>query len=424
MRLRNVATRVVIPTTPVTLLLILTTVFGAWSPAWAAGFAVTAQGGAGIARSSAVTAQADDPSALYYNPAGIIQLDQAAGLIGAAVLRPHADYEPSGAGAAATERERYYVLPHLYLTAPIGPRLVAGLGLFSPFGLSTKWLADWDGRFQVIDATIRTATINPALAWRPSARVAVAGGLQYSVVELSLRRAIDLSSVALPEGVASLSGEGRAVGFTAGMLVAPSPSWQVGLSFRSRMNAEVRDGWADFTVPAPAAAMFADATLRTAVTLPPSLRTGVLVRVTPHWTVEGDATWTGWSTVDRLEIRFTNGLADDITTFRWRDAMTYSLGAEYEVSPTVRLRGGLLYDRSPIPDQYLNPLIPDADRRGASLGIGIGSGRWTLDAGYQFLWFERIKNNAVGAASGAANGRYRSQAHVAGVSAGWRWPTR
>jgi long-chain fatty acid transport protein len=93
----------------------------------------------------------------------------------------------------------------------------------------------------------------------------------------------------------------------------------------------------------------------------------------------------------------------------------------------MRLRGGYLYDLSPIPDQQATPLIPDADRQGVSVGIGVTAAGWTLDAGYQFLLFERMKENSVGSDSNSAvplidaraNGRYRSTAHVLGVSVGY-----
>lgn len=396
----------------------------------AAGFAITAQGAGGMARSSAFTAQADDPSAVYYNPAGLSQLKQTSFLLGTTILRPHADYEPASTGTAAEERERYYVLPHVYFAQPLGDRLTAGLGLFVPFGLSTKWTSDWDGRFQVIDASIRTTTVNPVLAWRPTDWLTVAGGVHYSEVKLTERRAINLATIVpgAPEGTVSLEGDAQTLGYNGALLVAPSRRWQFGASYRSRANAEVKDGHADFSVPALFAGTFTDGLIRTEVTLPPSLRTGLLFQPSADWNVEVDATWTGWSTIQQLEIQFANGLPPDVTTFGWHDAMAYSLGIEHRWSPGIRLRGGYLYDFTPIPDDKANPLIPDADRQGVSVSVGAATDRWTLDVAYQFLFFRRVKENDVGdrfsstapPVDARANGLYRSNAHVIGVSVGYR----
>jgi long-chain fatty acid transport protein len=65
-------------------------------PAWPAGFAVTAQGAAASGKSTAFTAQADDPSAMYYNPAGITQLATAEVMIGTTAIMPSTSYSPSG----------------------------------------------------------------------------------------------------------------------------------------------------------------------------------------------------------------------------------------------------------------------------------------------------------------------------------------
>lgn len=391
----------------------------------AAGFAITAQGAAGMSRSSAFTAQADDPSAVYYNPAGLSQLSWPTVLLGTSILRPHTGYEPASTGLPAEERERYYVLPHFYVTSPLGDRVTAGLGLFAPFGLSTKWPADWDGRFQVIDATIRTATVNPVLAWRPTEWLTIAGGVHYSEVKLSQRRAVNLPGAS--DGMVSLEGDTTAVGYNGALLVTPSHRWQFGASYRSRTNAEIGEGHADFTVPALFAGAFTDGPIRTEVTLPPSLRTGLLFRVSQDWNVEVDATWTGWSTIDQFEVQFANGLDSEVTTFGWHDAMTYSVGIEHQWSPGVHLRGGYLYDFTPIPDDKANPLIPDADRQGVSVGVGLGGTRWVLDMGYQYVFFNRDKENDFGAryssvlppVDARANGTYRSNAHVFGVSLGY-----
>ncbi|HET8759788.1 MAG TPA: outer membrane protein transport protein, partial [Nitrospiria bacterium] len=64
----------------------------------AAGFSVTAQGAAASGKSGAFTAQADDPSALYYNPAGITQLKTTELLVGTSIIVPRQAYHPDLGG--------------------------------------------------------------------------------------------------------------------------------------------------------------------------------------------------------------------------------------------------------------------------------------------------------------------------------------
>jgi long-subunit fatty acid transport protein len=53
----------------------LTQVLHTERPVYAGGFAIDEQGAAAMGRANAFSAQADDPSALFYNPAGIGQLE-------------------------------------------------------------------------------------------------------------------------------------------------------------------------------------------------------------------------------------------------------------------------------------------------------------------------------------------------------------
>jgi long-chain fatty acid transport protein len=148
----------------------------------------------------------------------------------------------------------------------------------------------------------------------------------------------------------------------------------------------------------------------------------------PAWNVEVDAAWTGWSTIDRLNIEFSNGLPPDRTDFLWGDSMTYSIGTEYRGS-SVRARAGYTYDATPIPDGTISPLLPDGNRQWIAVGLGAERERWVVDGAYQLALFERTKDNAIGdrfnstvpAIDARANGRYRTRAHVFGVSVAYRF---
>lgn len=408
-------------------------------PEWvlAAGFAITAQGAAASGKSGAFTAQADDPSALYYNPAGISQLERTQVLAGVSTIVPRIAYHPDATGPRSDQENQTFFIPHLYLTHELTPQFTAGIGAFTPFGLATDWPVDWEGRFQVTYASIRASVVRAAVSWRPTKSVSVAGGPDFALVRVEQRRRINLSQVGEtvgigplagnPEGSVELNGDATAVGFHGALLLRPVNIVRLGLNFRSRLHAKIDDGRVTFDVPVPAfQSAFPDGNARTEVTLPPLLGAGIWVELLRNWTVEFDATWTGWSTIDRLTVEFDQGLPvpSETTDFSWDDTMTYSVGTEYRINAMV-FRGGYTFDFTPIPDETVGPVIADGNRQFFTFGVGVERALWSASVGYQLLLFERAKRNDTGAAYSSvgslptippidarANGLYESYSHT------------
>ncbi|HZS11853.1 MAG TPA: outer membrane protein transport protein, partial [Nitrospirales bacterium] len=126
------------------------------APVEANGFRILSQSASALGQSDAFTAQADDPSAVYYNPAGMTQLKglqvMAGGLIigggttftqAATGLKTRSDL----GGTVATPPPLYgYATWNL---AGVGEKLnlrplervTLGFGVLSPFGLKVQWPA-------------------------------------------------------------------------------------------------------------------------------------------------------------------------------------------------------------------------------------------------------------------------------------------
>lgn len=403
--------------------------------AYAAGFAVTAQGAAATGKGGAFTAQADDPTAIYYNPAGISQLRTSEVLVGTTVIIPDTEYSPLQAGRATEEEPQTFFLPQLYVTAPIGHDLTAGVGLYTPFGIATDWPTDWDGRFQITYVAVQATMLSPTVSWQPRSNLAVAAGLNVAYVKFTERRQINLSQVipGNPEGAVEVEGDTVGYGYNLGATITPSNQWQLGLTYRSKVRADINDAHADFTIPpGPLTPSFPDGEAETRITLPPSVRAGVLFRPTPRWNVEADATWTDWSTIDQLVVKFDQGLpppGSDTTLLLWDDAMAYGVGTQYQWADFA-LRGGYTLDYSPIPDSTASPILPDGTRHWFSAGAGYKASQWSVDLGYHLILFHRVKDNqygsnfsstgappAIPAIDARANGTYRTNVHVVVLSA-------
>ncbi len=69
-------------------------------------------------------------------------------------------------------------------------------------------------------------------------------------------------------------------------------------------------------------------------------------------------------------IDFGSAQADNSLEFGYNDTTFASLGAEYRLSNTVTLRGGVAYDETPTSDAHRDVRVPDVTRKWLSLGIG------------------------------------------------------
>ncbi|HCQ39939.1 MAG TPA: hypothetical protein DIV39_12350, partial [Verrucomicrobiales bacterium] len=99
------------------------------------GFYIPVQDPFAASRGNAFVATADRPSAVFYNPAGLTQLDSAAVHLGVYGVRLGIDGETEIDGGSHQNKAEFIPLPQLYVAMPLNDRLAAGVGLNAPFGL-------------------------------------------------------------------------------------------------------------------------------------------------------------------------------------------------------------------------------------------------------------------------------------------------
>jgi long-chain fatty acid transport protein len=106
--------------------------------ALAGGTEIPNQGAAAAAQAEAFMAQADDPSAIYYNPAGITQLHGTVASAGIYALFPEWTFHADAGDGQVMDLPSY--LPHSYLVSDFGlERWRVGLGVNNVFGMNEDW---------------------------------------------------------------------------------------------------------------------------------------------------------------------------------------------------------------------------------------------------------------------------------------------
>jgi long-chain fatty acid transport protein len=384
--------------------------------AFGAGFSIFEQGAKASGMAGAFAATADDPSALFYNPAGLAQQREMTVLAGATFINFTNEFsgdpnDPLTSGTEGKYARHTFIPPNAYVAIPFAHNLTLGVGAFSAWGLRTDWADPWVGRF------------------------AIGGGVEYRRARVILSQ-----NIALPFpnpftgritdiGNARLSSDyGDDTGFNIGVLFKPTDRVRIGLTYRSPMDIDL-EGKADFTqistgnaqLDALVSATFPhDDTISTTLPFPAIYSAGIAFGVSDKVDVEFDITHMTWSRFQALTVNFTNQPARSFTRPQnWEDSSCYRLGANIEATEKWDVRLGLLYDVNPQPTEAVGPLLPDSDRVGATFGFGFHHGPWIADVAAFILHFK--DRSTEGRSADFFNGTYQTDATLWSVNLGYRF---
>jgi long-chain fatty acid transport protein len=394
---------------------------------FAAGFRLPEQSSSAMGMGSAFVGQADDPSAVWYNPAGITQLDGtwvSGGIIG---IYPELTHENANGTTDVSKRDIHLPI-HLFATHKLNEKIGIGFGINNPFGLSTSWDPNSSStRYVATYSNVVTTEFNPNIAYKFNDNLSAAFGIAYVHLRATLEKT---TFVVLPGPVAlgdhnfRLSGDGDGWGANAALKYDFSETLHAGLSYRSRIKVDL-DGTAELT-GGPAAT---SASGSTSLTLPDLVQLGVSYKASDALTLNADLDYTGWSTYDKIEVTSSNPLFNATDEKQWKNVWCLRIGGQYKLSGRWKLRAGYLYDQNPVPEDRFETRTPDSDRQGLSIGTGYTSGNITVDAAYMYVRFnKRTINNSLAdndanpfTPDDTLNGTYKSQAHMAGITIGYKF---
>lgn len=403
----------------------------AWSAssALASGFGIFTQGAAALGQADAVIAHSDGPSAVFFNPALLNQLPGTQLEVGTTLLFPSRDFKSATTGTTASTKDTLYYPSTFYVSHAFNDKISAGLGVFNPFGLGTEWNGTWEGRYIATKSQITTYNINPVASYRITPDLSFAAGLDVILLDATLEGKVNLSPLGLADAHQKFKGDGTGFGYNLGLAYNAGHGISAGVSYRSEVDVEI-DGNVSFAIPAaPApfdgilAANMPNTSAKTKITLPRQLLAGVAYQPNNRLTLETGFRWEDWRSYKELKVEFAkpvNGQSTVSTTKNWHDTFAVNIGARYRLNDTFALLGGYLYGWNPIPDDTLEPSIPDANTHLFCIGTEMNFTRLKLAVSYAYqLQEERIKNNTVG--GGTANGTYNADIHLLGMSLGYRF---
>lgn len=405
------------------------------SIAHAAGFALLEQSasrlGAAFAGSAAVS---DDVTTIFFNPAGLVHVEHAQAAVVPSAIEITSEFGNTGSVAAlgqplgneGGDAGDWNIVPSAYASMPLGDDFALGIGVNAPFGLKLEYSNGWMGRFQALNSEIQTINVNPTIAWQLNDTISIGVGLDYQMIDAELTNAVNYTAVvaqglaqlvaggqlpagAVPgliaanaglEGHASVKGDDDAWGYNLGILITPTPQTRIGIAYRSALEYKVA-GDATFVTPTTsspvgaaiiAAASNPGGTLANGpatvdLELPESATLSLSQGLSGSFALLADVAWTNWSSIQELRVVRDTGVTLSVTPELWEDTWRFALGGVYTLNDDIKLRAGVAYDETPVPDATRTPRLPDVARTWLAVGAHFGVNDWlSIDVAYAHLF--------------------------------------
>ncbi len=385
------------------------------SLSFSAGYALNEQSASAMGTANAgAAANPENATILFFNPAGISQLEKPQVSVGVAYIDVDTEFNGSAVdtigqpveGSDGGDFVDAALVPNLYASMPIDESWSAGIGIFAPFGVAGDYDSDFVGRYMADETELKAIAIQPTVAYKFNDAWSVGLGIDFIHAEGTLTKYQDYSGIhpSLPEGHFDVEGDDEGIGWNFGVLYQPTNWTTVGLNYRSKVEIDL-EGEASLTNHPVAGTLTEKA--KVPLTLPESATVSVKHLLNDQWAVYAGATWTRWSQFENLDVISDqsnrtisssdkygqDGMIGHVPE-RWTNTWAISVGASYSVTQNFMLKAGYAFDESPIQKEYRTARVPATDRNWLTVGAQYKmEGDWVIDGAFGYLIIDDIDVN-------------------------------
>jgi len=376
-------------------------------------------------------------------------------------------------GWSGSVKPHFIPVPSLYFVKPLSKRYTFGFGIFVPDGLSTNFTnfndgdpenTKFPGRFAGTRSALQVYWFQPTLAYKLTENSSIAAGVALVHSHLFLEESIlnpygtggssgdtfgqalastvfpgvnptqAAASIArlLPEGRLRAAATANAPGFNLGyMLKFPSKKTSIGLAWRSAVVNHL-SGKASFAftntgaltpfLPASAtfSTLFPNQPITADFVTPGTYTAGISNRSFHNTLIAVDFEVQDFRRFKDLPVDFSDTVGtatppEDRLVFDFHNSYITHVGMERAIGKNTDVRLGYVYDVSPVPDQSVSPLFPDASRNSLTVGATQRHGALEFNVFYQAMWFENRVTNVAANDDQFTNGDYKNFAHLFGL---------
>jgi len=330
----------------------------------------------------------DDASAVFLNPANLVDVPGRQVLVSATVGRGETHFRRAADGLETETRLPWFGLPSAAIAWPFPEQgLSAGLGVNVPFGRQSAW--ERTGLFQYgtpytpgtpVYSRLMVLDICPSLAWRVTDDLSVGAGLDVYYGRLHFREYLP----PVFGDLADASADGWAFGANAGVTWRFAAGQRLALTCRSPFDLQF-DGAMHVSNANTQYGVSPDSTLSTTMPFPMSVSLGYGVQITDTVRAEAEVTWLQYSRFRTLALDAgaNNPLlqmaGQSSVPTEWNDCFAGGVGVSWDFAPLWTARAGYQYLQTPQPDRTFMATFLDNSQSLFGLGLGYRRGRQAVD---------------------------------------------
>ena len=378
---------------------------------------------------------------MHFNPAGLAFMDKTIDLsVGLSGVFSSIKYQKD---QYSIDSDNTPSTPlYLYAGFKIYDNLAAGIAFNTPYGSSITWGDNWKGAHLVQEIALKAFNIQPTISWKITDKLSIGAGLMMDFGTIKLNRALigpgELSYMAnymqkslgekLPAQMVEamkpmlaplakelavyddasaasvqLNGDaGVRFGFNVGAMYDINDKFTVGVSYRSKIMAKVKEGEIDlkyaneehFTgvvdqvnklLQTVNTLTGGNSNLPSSIGIPPlntgtfsaelplssNLNVGITYKPNKDWAISGEVQFVGWGAYDALDVEFSPSSLSSYNIHaekKYHNTCIYRIGAQYAATDRFDIRLGSYFDQSPVDEDYLNPETPSMNKLGITAG--------------------------------------------------------
>ncbi|MFN0117845.1 MAG: OmpP1/FadL family transporter [Elusimicrobiota bacterium] len=373
---------------------------------------------------------ADDPSAVFFNPAGLVNVKGFNIQYGGAYLDINTEHTAKATGVKDKMDSNVPIVPYFYASfSRTESPWAFGLGINSPYGLVTEWKDTSFSKYYATESKLLMYMINPTVSYAFDDKVSLGVGVDYfNIYDTELNQKVNFNPGVETDGNGKITGDGDAWGYNAGLLFKANEKHSFGVSYRSQVKVPI-EGETELTNLGPTAAFLFGGTsfksdTKTEFSFPQTWTFGYGFKPTDRWTIFADYEWADWTVVKQTNFQYKNDNANLTHTINrdWQSSNNVAIGTEYKPNEKLSLRGGVLAYERVIPSKTLEASLPDSGRVALTTGAGYKWGNTNLDFSYVADFFnDRSFDNNAGNALSSQDGKFETMINIVSIGLSHRW---